>query len=97
MSDEQQRDESAPAITATDRALARRILCDGPQDEHELALVCAAAIIAAYRAEEVREAVGHAREVVDAYRREAVARGDRKTIAWIDRCLADVENREEKL
>ena len=94
-------DEATPTCTsiasATDRALARRILCDGPQDEHELALVRAAAIIAAYRAEEVREAVGHAREVVDAYRREAVARGDRKTIAWIDRCLADVENREEKL
>ena len=93
-------DNATPTCTsianATDRALARRILCDGPQNDHELALVRATAIIAVYRAEEVRLAIGHVREVIDAYRREAVARGDRKTIAWIDRCLADAENTEGK-
>lgn len=93
-------DEPKPTYTitanATDRALARRILCDGPPNDHELALARAAAIIAVYRAEEVQEAIGPVREVIDAYRREAVGRGDRKTIAWIDRCLADAENTEGK-
>lgn len=88
-------DEATPTCTsiasATDRALARRILCDGPQNDHELALVRAAAIIAAYRAEEVRLAIGHVREVIDAYRREAVARGDKKTVNWIDRCIEAAE------
>jgi len=88
-------DEVTPTYTitatATDRALARRILCDGPQNDHELALVRAAAIIAAYRAEEVREAIGHVREVIDNYRAEAVARGDKKTVNWIDLCIEAAE------
>lgn len=92
-------DNATPTCTitasATDRALARRIVY-GPRSDERLALDIAAAIIAVYRAEEVQEAIGHVREVIDAYRREAVARGDRKTIAWIDHCLADAESREEK-
>lgn len=90
-------EEATPTytITATDRAIARRIVY-GPRSDERLALDIAAAIIAVYREEEVREAIGHVREVADAYRREAVARGDRKTIAWIDRCLAAAESREGK-
>lgn len=87
-------DEATPTCTsiasATDRALARRILCDGPQNDHELALVRAAAI-AAYRVDRARQSLDIVREVIDNYRAEAVARGDKKTVNWIDRCIEAAE------
>lgn len=73
-------DQTLPKVTNADFALADKI-----------ARRVAAKIIAAYRVDRARQSLGIVREVIDNYRAEAVARGDKKTVNWIDRCLEAAE------